>query len=199
MADQLKWYEKYLTLFKTSQCSWCRKFYTNQPFLCPPKKLQSNCTYFDGLFEIPGWYSREEEIKKYEQRIVEMMQEVERDGIMAKCRDSKCGALNPNPQHSTCWKCEKDTLHCPEHKSLILRYNIEENYWRCPEASHAQKFYVTIESAPTDTLCPECSKTEEKTILYYDAESFLLKCKRCNKFFVYDKGKLREVRLKKKK
>ena len=29
-------------LFQATQCSWCRRFYT-QPFLCPYRKLQSNC------------------------------------------------------------------------------------------------------------------------------------------------------------
>jgi hypothetical protein len=136
--------QKYLTLFQTSQCSWCRKFYTNEPFLCPFKTLQSNCASFEKLFEIPGWWSREKEGEKYLPRIIGMMQHVEAKEIMAKCRDKECGALNPNPQKPTCWKCEKDTLHCPVHESLILRYNIEENYWKCSLTSHTQKYYEVI-------------------------------------------------------
>ncbi|HUT67733.1 MAG TPA: hypothetical protein VMW86_04195 [Dehalococcoidales bacterium] len=201
MADQLDSHQKILTLFQTSQCSWCRKFYTNEPFLCPSGKLQSNCASFDRLIEIVGWWSREKESKKYLTRIVNTIRLVEKDGIMAKCRDAKCGALNPNPnpQKPTCWKCGKHTLCCPKHESLTLIYKIEENYWKCSLASHTQKFYEIIESTLTDTPCPKCSTNplyEEKPALYYDAESFLLKCNKCNRFFTYDKGKLKEVKMK---
>ena len=133
--------QKYLILFMTSQCSWCRKFYTNEPFKCPYNTLHSNCAAFDELIEVIGWWTREDGCKKYEQRIFDMMQQVETKEIMTKCRDSKCGALNPNPQKPICWKCKKDTFHCPVHKSLVLRYNIEENYWKCSLVSDSQKYY----------------------------------------------------------
>lgn len=171
------------------------RFYT-QSFLCPHKTLRSSCHSIKQLYEIPEGYSRENEIKKYEQRIIEMVQHVEAKEIMAKCRNPECGALNPNPQKPTCWKCGK-FLTCPEHPDLILRYNIDENYWKCPLASHPQKYHEIhkkIEPAPTDTPCPGCSKKREEIYLYYDAESCLLKCNACSRFFTYVKGKLKEIK-----
>lgn len=196
--------QRYLTLFQISQCSWCRKFYGNEPFPCPYNTLQSNCFSFDQVSEIPGWYSREKEIKKYEPRIIGMIQHVEEKEILAKCREAKCGAFNPNPQKLTCWKCERDTLRCPEHPELILRYNVEGDYWKCPLASHPQKYHEIrekIEPTITDTECPKCKpdkSSEKRPVLYYDATSFLLKCNRCNRLFTYVKGNLKEVKVKKK-
>ena len=39
-----------LRMFQTTQCSWCKRFYT-QPFLCPYRRLQSSCRGFDILGE----------------------------------------------------------------------------------------------------------------------------------------------------
>lgn len=192
--------QKYIELFQTSQCSWCRKFYTNEPFLCPYKTLQSSCPTFERLIEIPGWYSRENEIEKYKQRIIDMMQHVEEKEIMARCRVKNCGALNPNPQKPTCWKWEKHYLTCPEHPDLILRYNIKEDFWKCPLVSHPKKYHEIhekIEPTPTDIPCPKCSKKQGKICLYYDTESLLLKCNECGRVFTYVKGKLKAVKYKK--
>jgi hypothetical protein len=125
----------------TSQCSWCKKFYTNEPFKCPSEQLQSNCVSFDKVIEVIGWWTRETGCEIYLPRIIDMIQKVEEKGIMARCRNSKCGALNPNPQERTCWKCGNDTLCCPQHKSLMLRYNIDGNFWKCSLASDPQKYY----------------------------------------------------------
>ena len=200
MSEQNKRFQRILTLFQTSQCSLCRRFYTNEPFLCPSGKLQSNCASFDQFIEVIGWSSKEKELEKYSLRIVEMMQEVEYKGIMAKCQHSNCGSLNPNPQKPFCWKCGK-SLDCPRHPNILI-YNIHENYWKCSDASHPQIFYEIIESTQTVTLCPECSQdslSEEEPTLYYDAELFLLKCNICNRYFTYDKGILKEVKFKKEK
>lgn len=206
MTDVPERHRMILALFQTSQCSWCRKFYTNEPFLCPFGQLQSNCASFDKLSEIEGWWWREYKGEKHLPRIADMIRQVEDKGIMAKCRDSKCGALNPNPQKSTCWVCGKQTLCCPQHPSLILRYNIKEDFWKCSLASHNQKFYKVIEATLTDKPCPKCSpyspylnlaqNPPEKQKLYYDAELSLFKCKKCNRLFTYDKGKLREIKIK---
>ena len=201
MASAHRQQQWLLALFQTSQCSWCRKFYTNEPFLCPCGQLQSNCASFDKLSEIEGWWWREYKVQDYMPRIVDMIRQVENKGIMAKCRDSKCGALNPNPnqQKATCWKCNK-SLCCPQHPSLILRYKIEGDYWECPLASHNQKFYKVIAPTLTNIYCPKCPpylQSKEKPRLYYDAESLLLKCQKCNRLFTYDKSKLKEIKFKK--
>lgn len=197
MTSPIESHKIILTLFHTSQCSLCKRFYSNEPFLCPPNQLQSSCASFDRFIEVIGWWSRETEGEKYITRIVDMMHHVIAKGIMAKCRNLKCGALNPNPQKPTCWKCGK-SLCCPQHPDLILIYHIEENYWKCPLASHAQKFYEVIESTPTTTTCPKCSidpLSQTKPALYYDAKLCLLTCERCNRFFTYYKNKLEEVKL----
>ncbi len=187
-----------MALFRTSQCSWCRKFYTNEPFLCPPQRLQSNCHFFDRLSEAEGWWWREYKGDEHLPRIVDMMQQVENKGIMARCRDSECGALNPNSQKTTCWKCGKHTLCCPQHPDLILKYNIGGDYWECLLASHKQKFYRVTEPTLTEIPCPKCSKNlaAEGPNLYYDIHSLLLRCNNCHRFFKYHKSKLKEVKFK---
>ncbi len=105
MGSQSDLRNKYLTLFLETECSWCDKFYTNEPFECPYKMFQSSCFSINRKIEIIGWWTRVEAIKQYEQRIIEMMQQCEQKGIMTRCR--KCGALNPNPQVKTCWNCKK--------------------------------------------------------------------------------------------
>ncbi len=134
---------KYLYLFQLSQCSWCRRFYTGSPQLCRYKRLQSNCPSFEVLTEVKGIWERSEAIKEWESAIIDLMQEVEQKGIVARCRNPECLAFNPNPapEESACWLCGSDTLRCPEHQSLILRYNITENCWKCPDASHTQIFH----------------------------------------------------------
>jgi ribosomal protein L40E len=117
-------------MFATTQCSWCRNFYT-RPFLCPSRRLQSNCLSFDklteeqrkGLLGDPKWWWQ----------MSEMLQQVPRKGLMARCR--KCNALNPNPQIAVCWN-DQSSLACPFHENeqQILRYDMENGTWRCPVA-----------------------------------------------------------------
>ena len=198
MADQLDRNRAVLDLFQTSQCSWCKKFYTNEPFLCTSGKLQSNCEWFDELNETGAWEWRDDKREKYLLRIVDMIRIVQSQGTMARCRNPECRALNPNPNpfKSACWKCGK-TLSCPQHPYLTLTYNMDENLWRCPLASHSQTFYEVIESKLSDLPCPKCSLdvTDERPKLYYDGQLLLLKCNRCNRSFTYDKDKLIEVKM----
>ena len=130
-----------LTLFQTSQCSWCRKFYTNEGFLCPFGRLQSNCAAFDELSKAEAWFWREARQELLGPRISEMMGQVTNKGTLSKCRYLECGVLNPNPQKDACWKCGR-TLSCPRHPGLILRYSIEADIWRCPDTAHGQVFGV---------------------------------------------------------
>lgn len=176
---------KVVRIFQTTQCSWCRRFYT-QPFLCPYSRLQSNCVSFDRLGdeERRGLLGDE----KWWWRMVDMIQQVQERGIMAKCRE--CGALNPNPQKSVCWQCGKDTLRCPNPKceaKPILRYYIKEDIWKCPNASCSKKFAYrpkrrVVEPTITQETCPNCGKN-----LYYDAELLLWKClnRECKHIYTY--------------
>ena len=126
--------EKYIKLFHTTQCSRCRKFYTNQPFLCPNKLLQSNCVSFEKLNE-RRWeaFARDEQ---WWWRMYDMLVRVQEKGILTKCWN--CGALNPNPnpKKRVCWMieekgCSPDSLLCPDCHDYYLIYNIDSNTRKC--------------------------------------------------------------------
>lgn len=142
--------QKTIKIFETSQCSWCRKFYTSEPFLCPFRRLQSNCLYFDRLSDKDRKNLLEGE--KWWWRMEDMIRQVTSKGKMAKCRNPECGALNPNPQKDECWRCH-ESLCCPIHLQLILSYHIEGDFWRCPDTS-CRKFREIpsiFPIAPTET------------------------------------------------
>jgi len=173
-----------LRIFQTTQCSWCRKFYT-QPFLCPARKLRSNCISFDRLDKEERGRLLEDE--KWWWRMADMIQQVQDRGIMGKCRE--CGALNPNPQKSVCWHCGEDTLCCPHcqkrGQKLILRYNIEGEFWKCSNAACSKKFTFrpkkqVVEPTISQEFCPNCGKN-----LYYDATLLLWRCKSCQRIYTY--------------
>lgn len=174
---------KAVTMFQTTHCSWCRKFYT-QPFLCPHRRLQSSCVSFDRLAEEERRSLLGDE--KWWWRMADMLQWVQERGIMAKCRERGCFALNPNPQKSTCWQCGKDSLRCPGCKEApILRYDIEKDFWKCPNAAHSKKYrYVQKKRVTKPTLsqeiCPNCGEN-----LYCDAELLLWGCKNCKHIYTY--------------
>jgi hypothetical protein len=119
-----------LELFKTMQCSWCRTFFT-QPFLCPHRKLQSNCVNLDKM----DYEERERllESEKWWWRIWDMIRNVQEKGTMCKCK--KCGALNPNPQNQKyyCWSCNKGTFLCL-YCDVPLKYDIDRDEWSCSNA-----------------------------------------------------------------
>jgi ribosomal protein L37E len=173
-------------IFQTTQCSWCRKFYTQEPFLCPARRLQSSCFYFDRLAnEERGQLLGDE---KWWWRMADMIQQVQDRGIMARCRE--CGALNPNPQKAVCWHCGKDTLCCPECQQkrgmkLILRYNIERKRWKCPNTACGKEFALrpkkqVAEPVLSQEICPKCGKN-----LYYDATLLLWRCKYDGSIYTY--------------
>lgn len=133
-----------LQLFLSTQCSWCQKFYT-QPFTCPYGRLQSNCLSFS---EIPEQERmRLTQVETWRWRMTEMVRQVQNQGVMSKCRDGKCGALNPNPQKLICWKCQQGTICCPR-CGLVLRYDIEERSWKCTKAG-CRTAYSDFHTLPT--------------------------------------------------
>ena len=174
---------KAVRIFQTTQCSWCSNFYT-QPFLCPYGRLQSNCFSFKRLGEEERRSLLGDE--KWWWRMADMLQRVQEKGIIAKCRERGCFALNPNPQKSTCWQCGKESLCCPGCKEEpFLRYDIEKDFWKCPNTAHGKKYrYVQKERVTkpilSQEICPNCSKN-----LYYDAELLLWRCKNCKRIYTY--------------
>jgi len=159
-------------LFTTTQCSWCREFYT-QPFLCPYGKLRSNCFAFKqvdeeerrGLLSDENWWWR----------MKDMIWLVQERGIMTKCRERGCFALNPNPQKTKCWQCGSDSLRCPTCATLLI-YNIENDIWKCMRADCSKKFAYRpkihiVERIVSQEKCPNCGKN-----LYLDTRELLFRC-----------------------
>jgi curved DNA-binding protein CbpA len=133
---------KYMRLFQTTQCSYCKKFYT-QPFLCPNDLLESNCLFFEKLDERKREAFLRDEMWWW--RMQDMIMRADEKGILTRCR--KCLYLNPNPQKRTCWHCGEDTLECPACKTL-LHYDIELNHWKCIRQGCNKTYkYLTKEQA----------------------------------------------------
>lgn len=182
--------------FQTSQCSWCRRFYT-QPFLCPYRRLQSSCVSFDRLGEEERRSLLGDE--KWWWRMADTLQRVQERGIMAKCREPGCFALNPNPQKAICWQCGRDSLRCPScREAPILRYDSGKDFWKCPNASCSRKFAYRakrhiVEPTMNQEICPTCGKN-----LYFDAELLLWKCRNpvCRRIYTYQDLRSEHVRSK---
>ncbi len=180
-----EWLRKAVRLFETTQCSWCKKFYT-QPFLCPYKLLQSNCWLFDRLDDSQRTQFVAQE--RWWWRMEDELQQVRRKGLMCRCR--KCGALNPNPKKRTCWRCEEDGLTCPKDGAL-LAYDSNTNVWKCTLAAHGgtYAFRPKAASGPTDRSQGErsrnvnllmCPRDHTKSIWYNDrAEIYECKNEGC--------------------
>jgi ribosomal protein L37AE/L43A len=166
-----------MKLFQTAQCSWCKKFYT-QPFLCPFRKLKSSCLSFDELDK----QNRENYLNddKWWWRMKDMIQQVQDNGILGKCR--LCGALNPNPQEYVCWQCGENSLCCPRcQESPILRYNIQKNKWKCPNAGCGKEFAVNPKKQTlSKEICPVCKKN-----LFYDSALLFWICNDCKAYYTY--------------
>jgi hypothetical protein len=128
-------------VFKSSQCSWCRKFYT-RPDLCPYGRLQSHCFNFDSL----GKLDRDNlvNLAVWSHKILLSVQDAIQKGTLARCRNKECLSFNPNPQKSLCWKCGQDTLSCPNCRvgrmNLLLIFDTENDVWRCQNTACGKKF-----------------------------------------------------------
>ena len=119
-----------VALFSSTQCSWCKKFYTEKPCLCPLNRLESSCLYFDELGAVERDILLHD--KKWWFQMENMLWQVQNEGKMSRCR--KCWALNPNPRVNVCWQCH-ESLCCPKHRYLKLDYDIETMSWSCPDTS----------------------------------------------------------------
>lgn len=118
-------------LFQTTQCSWCESFYTTALFMCPYRKLQSNCNDIKVLS-----HSKRAELLKDEmwlRHAEEMFRQLRMGGgVMARCINENCLAANPNPQKTTCWRCHKDLTGACGHE-VPLDYDIGRDLWTCPK------------------------------------------------------------------
>jgi ribosomal protein L37AE/L43A len=133
---------RYMSLFQTTQCSWCRKFYT-QPFLCPFPLLHSNCVPFDRLTDKERDVFLKDDTWWW--RMQDMIVRVEEKGVLSRCR--KCRYLNPNPEKDVCWNCG-GTLTCPKHPKITLRYDIDGDYWQCRLAACNKKYKIIPKIQP---------------------------------------------------
>jgi hypothetical protein len=187
--------------FQTTQCSYCSLFYTNEPFLCPFNRLQSNCPSCRKL----SADKRQELLgeQRWWWRMNDMLKQVQDKGMMTKCR--MCFSLNPNPQKITCWNCEKDGLSCPGcEEKPFLRYDLTSDVWKCINNSHGKFYkYVQKKAVPnydvSEKKCPNCQQN-----LYWDPELWLWRCqnKSCLRIYTQqdlgnkpqDSGTQRETR-----
>ena len=116
-----------------------------------------------------------------------MLEVVGEKGIIAKCR--YCFALNPNPQKVECWQCGRDGLRCPKCDAKpYLRYSIETNKWKCPNAACSKSFTYMAEVKDTryvlsDEVCSNCKKS-----LYWDTEMWVWRClnNSCKRIYTHD-------------
>jgi hypothetical protein len=127
------------------------------------------------------------EDEKWWWRMADMLESVEKKGIMAKCR--LCLALNPNPQKLTCWQCKGDGITCPScNTKIFLKYSIAENKWHCPNSNCNKSFTYSSKKADTrytetNKICPACGKN-----LYWDEALLLWRClnNKCKRIYTYE-------------
>lgn len=177
-----KEFSKLLAEFRTTECSWCAKFYAGR-FDCPVKRMQSHCSSFTRL----SGDNRDTFLmdNKWWQKITERMTWIQANCMMAKCRE--CGALNPNPQQSTCWQCGGDTLRCPEPGCAVkpvLEYDMQTEWWTCPSKDCGKAFQFLIATpriAPSISAIP-CPGCGERLNYYVDRTAW--DCRGCGRTYL---------------
>jgi curved DNA-binding protein CbpA len=196
-------YRVRLAAFQSMQCSWCRRFFT-QPFLCPYRlQLHSSCFFFEKLSEEERDKFLDD--KNWWWRIVDSVRQTENNGVIKKC--VQCGALNPNPDKLTCWRCGHNIYdRCPSCKLPTLYFDLDTTCWRCSnnycsgkkftfereKARYRQAGEPTRPKQPleeTGVKCPECGHR-----LGFYPEFRFWKCTNCGKIYTYNE--LREMRVK---
>ena len=85
--------------FQRMQCSWCRRFFTNEPWRCVERELCTGCLYFEKLSQVER-YERLRD-KKWVYQIDYHVDKANRQ-VIRICW--KCGALNPKPKKPICWR-----------------------------------------------------------------------------------------------
>jgi len=190
-------YRVRLAAFQLMQCSWCKLFFTQEPFLCPYKgKQHSSCFFIERNNE--NKLSEEERNKllddeKWWWRIIDLVRQAENNGVIKKC--VRCGALNPNPDKTTCWKCKNNILdRCPNCSLPTLYFDLDDNCWKCSNAICYGKRFTFDKLAPRMEepvyvlrgRCPNC-----KSDLHFDFTTRLWECNKCRKVYTYDE--LRKV------
>ncbi len=177
-------YRVRLTAFQSTQCSWCRRFFT-EPFLCPDRKLHSSCFFFKKLPEEERDKFLNDE--KWWWRIVDLVRWTENNGVIKKC--VQCGALNPNPEKLICWNCVHNIYdRCPNCGLPTLYFDLDINLWRCSNAKcfgkrftfekQTERYSERYERSPV-----RCPKGHE---LIFDSLLRLWKCAVCKRTYTDD-------------
>jgi len=172
-------YRVRLKAFQSMQCSWCKRFFT-QPFLCPHRKLHSNCFFFDRLSDEERGNLLDSE--RWWWRIVDLVRQTESNGVIKKC--VHCGVLNPNPEKLTCWNCGHSIYdQCPSCGLPTLYFDLDTKYWRCSNNYCAGKRFdfekgrvrERVKPRPRVSIekeCPNCGHA-----LYFDPVKRLWECR----------------------
>jgi len=171
--------KKLYQVFKSTQCSWCRIFYVD-PLKCPAKKIQVACDYYERLgSDVRELFLKDE---RWLGKIIDTISEVQKDGVISKCRH--CGAISLNPNKTVCWQCDTQGLGCPNCESL-LHYDTSRNVWRCSNSQCGKRFAYRArrpksETPPPKAICPNCGKE-----LNFDSNLLLWKCsnRNCKRVF----------------
>lgn len=180
-----RWQPK-IEIFKKTQCSWCERFYTTQPFLCPERKLQSSCFFFKNLSSDQREKFLQDE--KWWWRITDLVDRVEKEGWIKWC---PCGSANPNPVKPNCWLCGNSLYnYCPR-DGWLLSYEPISKLWVCTNPAHKGEFIYEpkkkkVEGEPeryqkVSIKCPTCKRE-----LFFDPMSKVFKCVMCQRTYVYD-------------
>ncbi|MDD5122905.1 MAG: DnaJ domain-containing protein [Dehalococcoidales bacterium] len=199
-------WEQAIKLFQTAQCSWCAKFYTNEPFLCPYNTLKSSCSSFKKINES----ERRQKLadSKWWWRIYDSVIEANKLRHMHMCR--YCLSINPYPQKTTCWNCGKPGLNCTSCGAApVLVYDIYTKIWKCSNSACGRKFAYVARSKdpkpqePNQAIndagggikkhCPRCRHE-----LTYSPDSLVWKCSNKSCRSVYTERELKRINTKNK-
>ncbi len=116
--------------FQATQCSWCVRFYHQEPPTCPHGAPQTNCESFKPVAE--GERKTHLSNKAMPALVDEWLRPVAERGLIRKC--TYCGALNPNPSrmNEPCWNCHRVLKdECPHCGLSMMFYDVEQGAWRC--------------------------------------------------------------------
>ena len=111
--------------FKLSRCSWCKSFYSS-PLSCPLNQGDWHCNSFLSVStdERHSYICQ----AKWQAKMQVVMERVQKEGIVAKCR--QCGTIYLNPKSFICEECGERTLSCPSCQHM-LKYDAANKTWSC--------------------------------------------------------------------
>jgi hypothetical protein len=123
-----------LDAFKLSKCSSCKSFYESL-LSCPLNRDDWHCSSFESI----STDERQTYIGqvKWQAKMQTVMERVQKEGIVAKCR--QCGTIYLNPNTFVCEECGGQTLSCPSCQHM-LKFDIAHKTWSCTNEKCHKRF-----------------------------------------------------------